>query len=145
MSLNFLKVSVINLTNDMNDLFLYKQESFEINGAAYEVHKEMGVGLAEKVYQEALALEFKARGIPFEREKLFRLSYKGTLLEAYYVADFVCYDKIIVELKSVTELLDIHKAQVKNYLALTGLQLGLLYNFNELYMTPVRVLNPNNI
>lgn len=129
----------------MNGYFLYKEESSAINGAVFEVHKRMGVGLLEKVYQEALAIEFAMRGIPFEREKKYLLTYKGTQLEAYYVADFVCYDKIIVELKSVTELLDIHKAQVKNYLALTGLELGLLYNFNELYMRPTRVLNPNSV
>lgn len=127
----------------MNSYFLYKEESSAINGAVFEVHKRMGVGLLEKVYQEVLAIEFGIRGIPFEREKKYILTYKGTQLEAYYVADFVCYDKIIIELKSVTELLDIHKAQVKNYLALTGLELGLLYNFNELYMRPTRVLNPN--
>lgn len=127
----------------MNSYFLYKEESSAINGAVFEVHKRMGVGLLEKVYQEALAIEFGIRGIPFEREKKYILTYKGTQLEAYYVADFVCYDKIIIELKSVTELLDIHKAQVKNYLALTGLELGLLYIFNELYMRPTRVLNPN--
>lgn len=127
----------------MNSYFLYKEESSAINGAVFEVHKRMGVGLLEKVYQEALAIEFGIRGIPFEREKKYILTYKGTQLEAYYVADFVCYDKIIIELKPVTELLDIHKAQVKNYLALTGLELGLLYNFNELYMRPTRVLNPN--
>ena len=127
------------------DSLLYKYESSQINGAVFEVHKRMGVGLLEKAYQEALAVEFSLRNIPFEREKLFRLTYKDTQLETYYVADFVCYDKIIVELKSVTELLDIHKAQVRNYLALTGMELGLLYNFNELYMQPIRVLNPNSI
>lgn len=102
---------------------IYSYESSQINGAVFEVYKRMGVGLAEKVYQEALALELKLRNIPFEREKLYRLHYKGTMLEAYYIADFVCYDKIIVELKAVSELLDIHKAQVRNYLALTGLEL----------------------
>ena len=129
----------------MDNYFLYKYESSQINGAAFEVHKRMGVGLLEKVYQESLALEFRMRNIPFEREKLFRLEYKGTQLETHYVADFVCYDKIIVELKSVSELQDLHKAQVRNYLALTGLELGLLYNFNELYMQPIRILNPNNV
>ncbi len=126
-------------------MLLYKNESAAINGAVFEVHKLMGVGLSEKVYQEALEIEFKIRNIPFKREQAFHLFYKETKLEAYYVADFVCYDKIIVELKSVTELLDIHKAQVRNYLALTGLELGLLYNFNQLYIQPTRILNPNSI
>lgn len=129
----------------MDTHLIYKDESSQINGAVFEVHKCMGVGLLEKAYQEALAIEFTLRNIPFEREKLFRLKYKGSQLDTYYIADFVCYDRIIVELKSVTELLDIHKAQVRNYLALTGLDLGLLYNFNDLYMQPTRILNPNNI
>ena len=129
----------------MNNYFLYKKESAEINVAVFEVHKQLGVGLMEKVYQEALAHEFILRNIPFEQEKKFQLYYKGILLDAFYIADFVCYDKIIVELKAVTELLDVHKAQVRNYLALTGLNLGLLYNFNQLFIKPTRILNPNNI
>ena len=143
---NLIKTKILtNNTIMNNDDFLYKRESSEINGAVYEVHKIMGVGLLEKVYQEALALEFIRRDIPFEQEKPFRLAYKGTQLNAYYVADFVCYGKIIVELKSVSELLDIHKAQVRNYLSITGYELGLLYNFNDLYMKPTRILNPNNL
>ena len=109
---------------------IYSYESSQINGAVFEVHKRMGVGLAEKVYQEAFALELKLRNIPFEREKLYRLHYKGTLLEAYYIADFVCYDKIIVELKAVENLLPVHEAQLLSYLRLTRLPIGLLINFN---------------
>ena len=129
----------------MSGYFLYKEESSIINGAVFEVHKRLGVGMMEKVYQDALEVEFKLRNIPYEREKRFAVNYKGVTLDSYYIADFFCFDKIIVELKSVTELLDIHKAQVRNYLSLTGAELGLLYNFNELYITPVRILNPNSI
>lgn len=129
----------------MSGYFLYKEESSIINGAVFEVHKRLGVGMMEKVYQDALEVEFKLRNIPYEREKRFAVNYKGVTLDSYYIADFFCYDKIIVELKSVTELLDVHKAQVRNYLSLTGAELGLLYNFNELYITPVRILNPNSI
>ena len=129
----------------MSGYFLYKEESSIINGAVFEVHKRLGVGMLEKVYQDALEVEFKLRNIPYEREKHFAVNYKGVTLDSYYIADFFCYDKIIVELKSVTELLDVHKAQVRNYLSLTGAELGLLYNFNELYITPVRILNPNSI
>lgn len=129
----------------MSGYFLYKEESSIINGAVFEVHKRLGVGMLEKVYQDALEVEFKLRNIPYEREKYFAVNYKGVTLDSYYIADFFCYDKIIVELKSVTELLDVHKAQVRNYLSLTGAELGLLYNFNELYITPVRILNPNSI
>ena len=112
-------------------------------GAIFEVHKRLGVGLLEKVYQEALAIELKHRNIPFEREKRFDVFYRDQKLDAQYIADFVCYDKIIVELKAVSELTDVHKAQVRNYLTITNYELGILCNFNELYMEPVRVLNSN--
>ncbi len=122
---------------------LYKEESAKIVGAIFEVHKRLGVGLLEKVYQEALAIELRCRNIPFEREKRYDIYYRGQKLESFYIADFVCYDKIIVELKAVSELTDAHKAQVRNYLAITNYELGILCNFNELYMVPLRVLNSN--
>ena len=106
--------------------FLYPKESYKINGALYEVHKQLGPGLLEKVYQEALEKEFILQGIPFEREKEFSIVYKGDRLEQTYIADFVCYDKIIVELKAVEDLLPIHTAQVVNYLCITGYELGFL-------------------
>ena len=119
---------------------LYAEESFKINGAIYEVHKTLGPGLLEKVYQEALEKELKFQGIPFEREKSFTITYKGEELEQKYIADFVIYDKIVVELKAVEELLPVHKAQVINYLAITGLKLGLLVNFNALQVKPERIV-----
>ena len=119
---------------------LYAEESFKINGAIYEVHKTLGPGLLEKVYQEALEKELKLQGIPFEREKSFTITYKGEELEQKYIADFVIYDKIVVELKAVEELLPVHKAQVINYLALTGLKLGLLVNFNTRQVKPERIV-----
>ncbi len=122
---------------------VYPKESQEIVGAIFEVHKRLGVGLLEKVYQEALAIEFQHRGIPFEREKRFDVFYRGQQLDAKYIADFVCYNKIIVELKAVTELTDAHKAQVRNYLSITNYKLGILCNFNEKFMEPERVLNSN--
>lgn len=126
----------------MNDI-LYKEESSKIVGAIFEVHKRLGVGLLERVYQEALAIELKHQNIPFEREKRFDVYYREQKLDAQYIADFVCYDKIIVELKAVSELSDAHKAQVRNYLTITGYELGILCNFNQLYIKPVRVLNSN--
>ena len=78
-----------------------------------DVHRELGCGFLEGVYQEALALEFKRAGIPFKREVPLQINYKGTPLTKVYVADFVCYDKIIVELKAVSQIADIHKSQVK--------------------------------
>ena len=119
---------------------LYPEESYKINGAIYEVHKALGPGLLEKVYQEALEKELKFQGIPFEREKSFTITYKGEELEQKYIADFVIYDKIVVELKAVEELLPVHKAQVINYLALTGLKLGLLVNFNAEKIKPERIV-----
>lgn len=124
-------------------MLVYSEESAKIVGAVFEVHKRLGVGLLEKVYQEAFVIELQFRGIPFEREKRFDLFYKGQKLDTQYIADFVCYGKIIVELKAVSELTDVHKAQVRNYLSITNYELGLLCNFNELYMAPVRILNSN--
>lgn len=120
---------------------IYPDESRKIIGALMEVHKRLGVGLMERVYQESLELELQYQKIPFEREKRFELLYRGKRIDAFYIADFVCYDKIIVELKAVSELTDVHKAQVRNYLGITGFKLGILVNFNELYMKPVRILN----
>lgn len=119
---------------------LYPEESYNITGALYEVHKALGPGLLEKVYQEALEKELKLQGIPFEREKSFNIMYKGEPLEQKYIADFVCYDKIVVELKAVDDILPVHKAQVINYLAITGYKLGLLVNFNVRRLTPERIV-----
>jgi len=119
---------------------LYPKESYKINGAIYEVHNALGPGLLEKVYQEALEKEFILQKIPFEREKAFQITYKGDILEQKYIADFVCYDKIVLELKAVEDLLPIHKAQVINYLAITGYKLGLLVNFNARQVQPERIV-----
>ena len=108
---------------------LYKQESYEIIGACMEVHKELGPGFLEPVYQEALCYELRARDIPFEKEKALRVNYKGTVLEKTYVPDFVCFEKIILELKALKELMPEHESQVLNYLKATGYKLGLLVNF----------------
>jgi len=120
---------------------LFEQESYNIRGAIFEVHKNMGTGFLEKVYQESLEKEFLLRGIPYEREKRIFLNYKGDRLKQSYIADFICYDKIIVECKAVTELLDIHKIQLLNYLTATNLRLGFLINFSELFIKPIRVIN----
>ncbi|MCR4811639.1 MAG: GxxExxY protein [Bacteroidales bacterium] len=119
---------------------LYLEESYKISGAIYEVHKELGPGLFERVYQEALEKEFKLQEIPYEREKEFVIKYKGELLEQKYIADFVCYGKIVLELKAVESLQPIHRAQVINYLSITGYKLGLLVNFNERQVVPERIV-----
>ncbi len=112
----------------MTDL-IYKEESHQIIGAAIEVHKTLGNGFLEPVYQEALSLEFENMAIPFEKEKQLRIKYKDRCLEKYYVADFVCFDKIIVECKALNGLLPEHESQVINYLNAAGFRLGLLINF----------------
>ena len=109
----------------------YEQETYNIIGAAMKVHSELGPGFTERVYQEALAIEFSDRGIPFEREKEIHATYKGIELEGTFVPDFICYDKIIVELKAVKELDDVHRSQVINYAKIAGFNLSLLINFGE--------------
>ena len=112
-------------------MIVLKQESYDIIGAALEVHKTIGCGFTEPLYQEALEEEFKLRGIPYEREKEFHVTYKGRILEKTFRPDFVCYNKVIVELKAVAEFTDEHFAQVYNYLKATDMQLGLLINFGK--------------
>ena len=112
-------------------MLYYKQESFNITGAAMHVYNTLGPGFLEAVYQEALELEFVKRNISYEREKELTISYDGIVLKQTYRADFVCYDNIIVELKAVSHLDDSHRSQVVNYLKATGLKLGLLLNFGN--------------
>ena len=112
-------------------MLYYKQESFNITGAAMHVYNTLGPGFLEAVYQEALELEFVKRNISYEREKELTISYDGIVLKQTYRADFVCYDNIIVELKAVSHLDDSHRSQVFNYLKATGLKLGLLFNFGN--------------
>ncbi len=109
----------------------YEHETYQIIGAAMKVHRVLGPGFAEKVYQEALAIEFVEQGIPFEREKEIHATYKGVVLEGTYIPDFICYDKIIVELKAVRELDDTHRSQAINYAKVAGFKLSLLINFGE--------------
>ena len=114
----------------MSDL-LFPKESYDIIGAALEVHSQLGCGFTEPVYQEALAEELRLRHIPFEREKTFYVTYKGKKLTKDFRVDFVCFNKIIVELKAVSDFAEEHVAQVYNYLKVTGMQLGLLINFGK--------------
>ena len=111
--------------------FLYKDESFAVRGACFDVYKEIGHGFLEAVYQECLTRELISRGVPFVSQAPLRLYYKGKQLEQSYVPDFICHDKIIVEIKAVKELTDEHRAQLINYLKATGLKLGFLVNFGH--------------
>ena len=126
-------------------MIVYRQESYEIIGAAFDVYNKLGHGFLEAVYQEALELEFKAAGIPYKREVPLRIRYNGVTLNKEYIADFVCYDKIIVELKAVSQIAKIHKVQVKNYLKATGFQLGLIANFGNISLETARVCNSNDL
>ena len=110
---------------------LYKAEVFEIIGAAIEVHKELGHGFLEAVYQEAVQIELTQRNIPFEAQRSLRIRYKDQMLKKEYVADFICYGKIIAELKALDELTGKEESQLLNYLKVTGLRVGLLINFGS--------------
>jgi len=110
---------------------ILKKEAYNIIGACMEVHSILGQGFLESVYQEALAIEFEKRRIPFVKEKKLEITYKDVKLEKYYISDFVCYDNIIVELKALTNLTSNETSQVLNYLTITGYSLGLLVNFGR--------------
>ena len=108
---------------------IFKNESYSIIGACFEVYNEKGCGFLEPVYQECLAIEFEYQRIPAISKPSLTLSYRGRILMQTYQPDFVCFEKIIVELKAVSALADEHRAQLLNYLHATGFELGLLINF----------------
>jgi GxxExxY protein len=110
---------------------IYREESYAIMGACFEVYKEKGPGFLEAVYQECLALEFDLKKIPAVGQPKLKLAYKGVELKQTYEPDFICFGKIVVELKAVSQLADEHRAQLHNYLKATGHKLGLLVNFGH--------------
>jgi len=124
----------------MEEDYLYESETYKIIGAMMEVHKTLGCGFLEAVYQEALAIEFERQKIPFEKEKKLLLFYKGVQLEKFYVADFVCYDKIIVEIKALSALTATFESIMINYLKATKIKVGLLANFGELSLKYKRMI-----
>lgn len=109
--------------------FLFKEETFRLRGAFFHVYRGMGPGFLEAVYQECLAIEFAKRSLPFIPQATLRLRYEGQLLRQAYQADFVCFDRIVIELKAVRAIAPEHRAQLFNYLKATDLELGLLVNF----------------
>jgi GxxExxY protein len=113
----------------MDSDILYKEACYQIQGAVFEVYREMGCGFLEAVYQECLSKEFSKRGITFVAHHELKLYYKGEPLRQIYIPDFVCHESIIIELKALSTTTGEHKAQVLNYLKATGMSLGLLVNF----------------
>jgi GxxExxY protein len=113
----------------MPEKIIYKEESYTIQGAIFEVYREMGCGFFEAVYQECLEKELRNRNIPFVAQPELELTYKGEVLKQKYRPDIICYSKIIIELKAVKEIAPEHEAQILNYLHATAMQLGLLVNF----------------
>ena len=121
-------------------------QTFAIIGAAMEVHRELGHGFLEIVYQSALALEFKERNVPFSAEVNLPVRYKGKLLTCGYRADFICYDDVIIETKAISKLTGADEAQVINELKATGHTLGLLLNFGSPSLEHRRLIfDPKNL
>jgi GxxExxY protein len=108
---------------------IYKEESYKIIGACFEVYKEMGCRFLEPVYQECLEKELTLQGIPFDAQKIVELNYKGQKLDKIYKPDFLCFEKIIIEIKAVSKLNNEFRDQIINYLNATNMRLGLLINF----------------
>ena len=110
---------------------LAKDEVFAFVGAAMEVHNQLGAGFAEAVYQQSMEIELRERGIPFQRQQLLKISYKGIVLDCGYVADLICFGSVVVEIKAIRELSNRDQSQLVNYLKATGLRVGLLINFGD--------------
>ncbi|MEW6201448.1 MAG: GxxExxY protein [bacterium] len=120
---------------------IYKELCYGVVGAALEVHKNLGNGFLEAVYQEALSIELEAKNIPYEREKELKVKYKDRTLEKSYKADFVIDRKIIVETKTISKVTGVEEAKMINYLKCTGLRLGLIINFGAVSLEWKRIVN----
>ena len=110
---------------------VFEEETYKILGACFEVYKEKGCGFLEAVYQECLEIEFEIQELIFQSRTELQLTYKERILKQKYIPDFICFAKIILEIKAVTKLNDEHRAQVHNYLKATGHKVGLLVNFGH--------------
>ena len=125
----------------METKILFKDESYKIIGACMKVHSELGSGFLEAVYQEALKKEFTKLEIPYKSQVKLNVYYEGEPLKKYYIADFICYDEIIIEIKSVSQVPIAFYAQLKNYLTATKMELGMLVNFGQPSLVYKRILN----
>jgi len=119
---------------------IHKEESYIITGILFDVYNNLGSGFSEIVYKDALEYEFKQHNIPFEREKEFSVAYKNTILKHKFYADFVVFDKIILEVKSIEKLNDVHISQCLNYLKISQLKLAILANFHREFLDHKRIV-----
>ena len=119
---------------------IYKEESYNMIGKCFEVHNNLGPGFLEIVYKDALEYEFRKAGIPYKREVKYEVNYKGIVLAHKFYADFVVYDKIILEIKATKAIADEFIAQSINYLKVSGNKLALLVNFGELKFKSKRLV-----
>ena len=123
-----------------NEEFPFRDECYKIIGCCMDVHNELGCGFLEAVYQEALSLVFTEKKIPYTKEQVLEIKFRGRILDKKYIADFICFNEIIVELKATEALADHDIAQVLNYLKATGKKLGLLINFGTIKLQYKRVI-----
>jgi len=129
---------------DSDDKILFKEESYKIIGACMKVHRSLGAGFLEAVYEEALEKEFLTQNIPFKRQLKLELYYENEKLKKQYRADFVCYDTIILEIKAVSQMPVAFYGQLKNYLKCTNMELGMLINFGMPSLVYKRIINLKN-
>jgi len=123
----------------MGEIIL-KEESYKLIGLCMEVHRQLGMGFKEIVYKDALEIELQEAGIPFEREKLYKIEYKNRTLRHKYCADFVVYGSIILEAKSTPVIVNRFVAETLNYLKASGLQLGIIANFGQSSFVSKRIV-----
>jgi GxxExxY protein len=123
---------------------IYKEECYKIVGLCMEVHKILGFGFSEVVYKDALELELKNANVPYQREKLYDIAYKGTVLPHKYKADFVVYNKIITEIKAAKGIVEAHTKQTLNYVSAANIKLGIVINFGEESLKYKRVVLTKN-
>lgn len=127
--------------SDSNEYYYKKNENYKIVGICMEVHRLLGPGLLEIVYKDALEVEFKNHRIPYQREKEFSIEYKGVILPHKFYADFIVYDDIILEVKSVKEICNDHLAQTLNYMKLADTPVGIIANFQNKSLIHKRLIN----
>ncbi|NAS31286.1 GxxExxY protein [Flavobacteriaceae bacterium R38] len=120
--------------------FLYKEDSYKIIGVLFEVYNNLGSGFSEIVYKDAIEYEFKQNNIPFEREKQYLVNYKDIILKHKFYADFIVFDKIILEIKCTSTIHDKHIAQCINYLKVSNNRLAILANFHEEFLDHKRII-----